>query len=253
MNLVQRMNPFFWLVILVIYSTPSMALSVELIETSPKSPVTLNQDEALYVLIRYKSDQPLRFQAIGENLRQKIMDSARFNPSQAYPAGEGEAIAWVAYDNTTEIDSITVTIYDANWRTLQTKSIPVSAVWQNENGRNNQAPAPWVQRLNQQQQSSVYTQSQIPVSSGNALFVQLLFLLILLYWFLQIIVIFNWTGRWKKLACFPLLFSLPLLLYTLYALYAGSNLWPLMMLFVTPFILALLLIIIGYKKVYSGC
>lgn len=97
MNLVQRMNPFFWLVILAIYSTSSMALSVELIETSPKSPVILNQDEALYVLIRYKSDQPLRFQAIGENLRQKIMDSARFNPSQAYPAGEGEAIAWVAY------------------------------------------------------------------------------------------------------------------------------------------------------------
>ncbi|HBD9295522.1 TPA: hypothetical protein KLD31_003011, partial [Legionella pneumophila] len=99
--------------------------------------------------------------------------------------------------------------------------------------------------------SSVFTQSQTPVSSGNALFIQLLFLLILLYWFLQIIVIFNWTGRWKKLACFPLLFSVPLLLYTLYALYAGSNLWPLMMLFVTPFILALLLIIIGYKKVYS--
>lgn len=73
MNLVQRMNPFFWLVILAIYSTSSMALSVELIETSPKSPVILNQDEALYVLIRYKSDQPLRFQAIGENLRQKTI------------------------------------------------------------------------------------------------------------------------------------------------------------------------------------
>ncbi|HAT3975733.1 TPA: hypothetical protein RG395_003301 [Legionella pneumophila] len=251
MNLVQRMNPFFWLVILAIYSTPSMALSVELIETSPKSPVTLNQDEALYVLIRYKSDQPLRFQAIGENLQQKIMDSARFNPSQAYPAGEGEAIAWVAYDNTTEIDSITVTIYDANWRALQTKSIPVSAVWQNENNSNNQPVAPWVQRLNQQQQSSVFTNSQTSLSSGDAHFVQFLFLLIPLYWLLQIFILFNWTGRWKKLACFPLFFSIPLLLYTLYALYAGSNLWPLMMIFATPFILVFLLFIIGYKRIYS--
>ncbi|HCG0033615.1 TPA: hypothetical protein NI876_002994, partial [Legionella pneumophila] len=164
---------------------------------------------------------------------------------------EGEAIAWVAYDNTTEIDSITVTIYDANWRALQTKSIPVSAVWQNENGRNNQVAAPWVQRLNQQQQSSVFTNSQTSLSSGDAHFVQFLFLLIPLYWLVQIFILFNWTGRWKKLACFPLLFSVPLLLYTFYALYAGSNLWPLMMLFVTPFILALLLIIIGYKKVYS--
>lgn len=250
MNLVQRMNPFFWLLILAIYSTPSMALSVELIETSPKSPVTLNQDEALYVLIRYKSDQPLRFQAIGENLQQKMMSNARFNPSQAYSSGEGEAIAWVAYDNATEIDSITVTIYDANWRVLQTKSISVSAVWQNENSNNNQPVAPWVQRLNQQQQSSVFTNSQTSLSSGDAHFVQFLFLLIPLYWLLQIFILFNWTGRWKKLACFPLLFSVPLLLYTLYALYAGSNLWPLMMLFVTPFILALLLIIIGYKKVY---
>lgn len=251
MNLVQRMRPFFLLVMLAIYSTPSIALSVELIETSPRSPATLNQYEALYVLIRYKSDQPLRFQAIGETLQQKVMASASFNPSQAYPAGEGEAIAWVAYDNVTEIDSITVTIYDANWRALQTKSIPVSVVWQNENSSNNQPVAPWVQRLNQQQQSSVFIQSQTPLSSGDAHFVQFLFLLIPLYWLLQIIIIFNWTGRWKKLACFPLLFSIPLLLYTLYALYAGSNLWPLMMIFATPFILAFLLIIIGYKKVYS--
>ncbi|HIC7358895.1 TPA: hypothetical protein ACW6D3_002755 [Legionella pneumophila] len=251
MRLAQRMRLFFLLVMLAVYSAPSIALSVELIETSPKSPVVLNQNEALYVLIRYRSDLPLRFQAIGENLRQKIMDNARFNPSQAYSSGEGEAIAWVAYDNATEIDSITVTIYDANWRALQTKSTPVSAVWQNENSKNNQPLAPWVQRLNQQQQSSVFTNSQTSLSSGDAYFVQFLFLLIPLYWLLQIFILFNWTGRWKKLACFPLFFSLPLLLYTLYALYAGSNLWPLMMLFVTPFILVFLLIIVGYKRIYS--
>lgn len=252
MRLVERIRPFFLLLLLAIYSTTSIASSVELIETSPKSPVILNQNEALYVLIRYKSDQPLRFQAIGENLQQRMMDNARFNPSQAYSSGEGEAIAWVAYDNATEIDSITVTIYDANWRALQTKSIPVSAVWQNENSRNNQPLAPWVQRLNQQQQSSVFIQSQTPISSGDTRFVQLLFLLIPLYWILQIIIIFNWTGKWKKLACFPLFFSIPLLLYTIYALCAGSNLWPLMMIFTTPFILVFLLIIIGYKRVYSG-
>lgn len=246
---VRLFRPLLLSTVLAVYSTLSAALGVELIETSPKSPAVLNQDEALYVLIRYKSDQPLRFQAIGKNLGQKLIERVRFNPSQAYPAGEGEAIAWVAYDKATEIDSITVTVYDANWQPLQTKSMLLSAGWQGDRGRSNHPIASWAERLNRQQQSSI-GQHQAPISSREALFVQLLFLSIPLYWFLQIVLLFKWTGSWKKLACFPLIFSVPLLLYTLYALYAGSNLWPLMMLFITPFILLGLLIIIGYKKFY---
>lgn len=233
-----------------LYPAIATAMNIDLIETSPKSPAVLYQDEALYVLIHYKSDQPLRFQAMGKNLDQKISKGARLNPSQAYPAGEGDAIAWVAYDKETYIDTLIVTIYDANWKQLQTKSMLLSAIWQEGNTGQTHPRASWVKRLNQQQQASVGKQQ--PLSMWDMLFVQLLFLSIPFYWILQIILIFKWSGRWRTRVYLPLLISIPLLIYTLYALYAGSNLWPLMMLFITPFTLLFLLILMGIKKFSPG-
>ncbi|BCA96622.1 hypothetical protein TUM19329_29830 [Legionella antarctica] len=233
-------------VIVCSYSAMTNALNVDLIETSPKAPAVLHQYEALYVLIHYKSDQPLRFQAMGKNLNQKINKGVRLNPSQAYPSGEGNAIAWVAYEKSTYIDTVIVTVYDANWKELQTKSMLLSAIWQEGTTGQTHSHAAWVKRLNQQQQASVGKQE--PLSMWDMIFVQLLFLSIPLYWILQIILIFKWSDGWRKIVYLPLLVSIPLLFYTLYALYAGSNLWPLMMLFITPFTLLFLLILIGIKN-----
>ena len=235
--------------IIYLYSAMAVALNVTLVETSPKSPAVLYQYEALYVLIHYKSDQPLRFQAMGKNLNKKISKELRLNPSQAYPAGEGDAIAWVAYNKGTYIDTITVTVYDEKWKPLQTKSMLISAIWQEDTTGRTHPQAPWVKELNQQQQASI--RQQDPPSIWSMIFVQLLFFSIPIYWILQIILIFKWSGRSRKIICLPLLISIPLLVYTLYALYAlyaGSNLWPLMMLFISPFALLLLLILIGIKR-----
>ncbi|MCL9685840.1 hypothetical protein [Legionella maioricensis] len=232
-------------VIVYLYSTLATALNVELIETSPKSPAVLYLGEAIYVLIHYKSDQPLRFQAMGKNLNQQISKEVRLNPSQAYFAGEGDAIAWVAYDKPTYIDTITVTVYDEKWKPLQTKSMLLSAIWQEGSTGQTHPQSPWVKLLNQQQQARV--KQQEPSSIWGMVFVQLLFFSTPLYWILQIILIFKWSGRWRTMACLPLLVSIPLLAYTLYALYASSNLWPLMMIFITPFALLFLLILMGVK------
>lgn len=219
-------------------------------ETSPASPAVLYQDEALYVLIHYTSEQPLRFQALGKYREQKIMSNVRFNPSQAYPEGEGQAIAWVAYDKATEIDSLMVTVYNANWQPLETKMMMLSAVWQEGDNRRTHPQALWVKQLNQQQQASV-VQPQKPLSMWDVLFFQLLYLSVPLYWILQIRLLLKWSDGWRKLACIPLLISLPLVIYTLFALFAGSNLWPLMMLFITPVTLLMLLIIMLYKKMHA--
>jgi hypothetical protein len=44
----------------------------------------------------------------------------------------------------------------------------------------------------------------------------------------------KYHGIWRKAALVPLLTMVPLFAYTVYALIAGSNLWPLIMLFITP-------------------
>lgn len=249
----MRWRRFFFLIgFLLSYTTIAVALDVELSETSPASPALLHQDEALYVLIRYKSEQPLRFQAIGSYLGKEIKNYARMNPSQVYPAGDGEAIAWVSYYKATEIDAVRVTVYNANWRALETKSLSLSVNWQEERSNVTHPKAPWVNELNQQQQASVAAIQQQPLSTWDILFIQLLFWSIPIYWILQLIVLWKWSGTWRKIACMPLFISIPLLIYTVFALFAGSNLWPLMMLFITPVILLVLLIIMIMKKMSAS-
>ncbi|KTD58884.1 hypothetical protein [Legionella shakespearei] len=244
------LSAFYMLVMTLLFSSNAVALHVELMETSPASPTVLYQDEALYVLIHYKSERPLRFQAVGKYRDQEIMVNVRLNPSQAYPEGEGQAIAWVAYDKPTEIDALKVTVYNENWQPLETKMMMLSAIWQEGNSQRTHSQAPWVKRLNQEQQASV-SKSQEPLSWWDVLFFQLLYLSVPLYWILQITVLLRWPEEWRKTACLPLLISIPLLVYTLYALYKQSNLWPLMMLFITPITLLILLVIMIYKKMHT--
>ncbi|WP_454780423.1 hypothetical protein [Legionella sp. WA2022007384] len=232
--------------LLLSYTTIARALNVELSETSPASPAVLHQDEALYVLIHYQSEQPLRFQAIGTYLGKEIKDNIHMNPSQAYSVGEGQAIAWVSYTKGAKIDSVMVTVYNANWQPLETQSISLSAVWQEDNSTLSNPKAPWVNELNQQQQASVRPTESL--STWDILFVQLLFFSIPIYWILQIRLLWTWSGRRRTYACIPLLISLPLLAYTVFALFLGSNLWPLMMLFITPVALLMLIIIWVIKK-----
>lgn len=249
MKLIRLLRFIFISGVLFLNSSPVFSINVELIDTSPKSPAVLNQDEALYIHIHYKSNQPLRFQASAKELDKAITDGARFNPSQAYPAGEGEAIAWIAFDKAARIDTITVTVYNANWQPLQTKSMLFSALWETGKTGKLHSLAPWVKNLNEVQQASVGKQE--PLTFGSIILVQLLFLSVPVYWLLQMILIYKWTGSWRKMACIPLIISLPLLGYTLFALYADSNLWPLMMIFICPFLLGFLLFVIWYKYVHG--
>lgn len=66
------------------------------------------------------------------------------------------------------------------------------------------------------------------------------------YLVLQIFTLMRYRERWRKLAMLPLALMVPLIAYTLFALFASSNLWPLLLLFLTPFafvyLIALMLI-----------
>jgi hypothetical protein len=55
------------------------------------------------------------------------------------------------------------------------------------------------------------------------------------YFILQIYLFLRSRGRWRTAVALPLVGTVPLIAYTLYALMAGSNLWPLMLLFSMPF------------------
>lgn len=225
---------------------------VEILETDPIPGTTLHANEALYVHLKYRSAQPLRFQVMGFLNGEKMDKSAAFNPAPEYPAGSGEAVAWIAYSAKTELDELKIIVSDQHWKTVDKISLPLAMNWGGPSKHWRQ-PAEWARTLNaQQQEMTRQTMGGTPPSAGETMFWGLLMMLmgwsIPGYIALQIYMLLKYEGRWLKLARLPLWGMIPLFAYTLFALLAGSNLWPLMLLFLGPFGFIYLLIIAWLKK-----
>jgi hypothetical protein len=66
------------------------------------------------------------------------------------------------------------------------------------------------------------------------------------YWILQFVLPRRYDGGWRIAALVPLAVMVPIVLYTAFAFAAGSNLWPLLPIFVTP--LGFYLIVVAAAK-----
>jgi hypothetical protein len=67
------------------------------------------------------------------------------------------------------------------------------------------------------------------------------------YFYLQYRLARRWSGGWQFAAFAPLLFMTPAVLFSLYSLSRGSNLWPLTVVFLAPVGFAYLLILWGAR------
>ncbi len=232
---------------------PSMAVSAQIavhatiVETDPKAESVLQANEPFSVHITYQSEGPVRFETAGYSNGVKIQKSVAMNTAPSYPAGSGEAIAWLAYAEETSIDEIRITLSDKYWKQLDTLSVPINMRWNGITPQKWRERAPWVTRLNSahQNMTSQAMRASAPGKAGGLdmldILIPVMAWTIPLYFFLQIYMLKKYQGVWRKAALVPLLVMAPLLVYTGIALFAKSNLWPLMMLFVTP-VLALYLI-----------
>jgi len=61
------------------------------------------------------------------------------------------------------------------------------------------------------------------------------------YFFLQVLMAVRYRGRWLVLSLVPLLFMAPLAVHAGLAFTAGSDLWPLLLIFASPIAFAYLL------------
>ena len=216
---------------------PSDRFSAEIVDADPASEATLAAREPLYLRIAYDSDIALRFQAAGFVDGLEARDTEAMNIAPAYPPGRGEAVVWVSYDAATRIDEIRVTVFDASWKKLDTLTYPIDTHWTGVMPKAWRHPAEWASRLSTAQQSMRDQSSPASAAgdSGLGLLVMLAGWSIPGYFILQIYLFLRSRGRWRTAVALPLLGTVPLIAYTLYALMAGSNLWPLMMLFIMPF------------------
>jgi hypothetical protein len=183
----------------------------------------------------------------------KMEQSASFNPAPEYPAGAGEAIAWIAYSGKTEIDLLRIVVSDQHWKTVDKRSLPLRMSWNGRPSKIWRTPAEWARTLNTQQQDMTrQTMGGEPPSAGGMMLWGTLLMLmgwsIPGYIALQIYMLIKYQGRWRKLALLPLWGMIPLCAYTLLALLAGSNLWPLLLLLLGPCAFIYLLVIFWLKK-----
>ncbi len=237
MNKLRHLSCFTLMTFLSFPVFAQANISVRIVETYPPSEIILYAREPLYVRIAYQSDIPLRFQAAGYFVGVEIQKSAAMNPAPSYPPGSGEAIGWISYGDQTMIDEIRLNVFDDKWKKLDTLSATINMKWNGVMPQTWREPAAWVNELNtiQQNMTSQGLASSGQESSWWGVLLMLMGWSIPGYFILQIYMFLKYRDGWRTAALLPLWVMVPLVGYTLFALISGSNLWPLMMLFLTPF------------------
>ena len=214
---------------------PRALPEVRVVDTDPPRGQNLSRNWPLYVHLRYQSEAPLRVQVKGFFQGIEVKNGVSWNPSPAYPAGTGEAIAWIAFAKPTHLDELRVEVSDAGWNDLLEVKMPMNVAW---TALASQRPdrAEWVPRLSDAQQK--VTQGDMAKIGNNPLGYLLGTLTMLSvpgYFVLQIVFGLAWSGRWRIVALVPLVVMLPAMGHAAFALSAGSNIWPIVVILVAPF------------------
>ena len=147
-------NTFFVITLLIVCLCSPSALAqpkdnvlVTLIGLDPGVESTLGNEDMLYVLVRYESDIPLRFQAIAMRDGAVLDVGSIKNPAALHSVGTGEALVWVGYTNPTHIDAVQVTVLDEKWRKLYKLTEEADVTWQGVVAAEPRKPAAWVKSL----------------------------------------------------------------------------------------------------------
>jgi hypothetical protein len=216
-------------------------LSVRIVATDPASTETLYRGESLSVRLAYEAAIPLRFSVEGFAHGERLT-GAHSNTVPVYPAGRGEAIVWLGFHSPVYLDEVRVRVMDEHWQVRDVLEQPVSFFWDRQPRAAPRAEAGWVAELNAAQTNMVRAAAaaQAAGQAGEEGVDYLTVLLMLMFWSvpgyiaLQVYTLARYRDGWRKAALVPLVLMVPLIAYTLFALIAGSNLWPLMLIFLTP-------------------
>ncbi len=236
----MRIIPIALAALFVSASAWAASPEVSVIGSYPGLSGELGRDEPLYLRLSYKSDTPIRVQASGYFDGIEVRKDVRWNPSPAYPAGEGEALVWIAYAGATHLDTIHIEVADANWHPLIVAKLPVAVAWSSEKKAPRQAAPEWVARLSAPQQKSVAA-AAAAASESDSLFTELLLGPLLAvgfpgYFVLQGLFAWRFSGGWWIAALLPLLVAVPALVHAGIALSMGSNIWPIFIVLTAPFL-----------------
>jgi hypothetical protein len=207
-------------------------------------------NDTLYLRIAYKSEEPIRFQVQGFAAGKKVVLGAMYNPAPLHSAGEGEALAWISFRQPAAIDELRITAYGRRWQPVGTLSAPVTLEWDAFTPEHTRSE--WADRLSHAQQQVTMHDMQKTNEGGEwigFLLIAIGYLAIPGYFILQPWTIYRFTGGWRIAAALPLLAAVPLFGHAIFAFHAGSNIWPLGLIFFMPVIFLYLVAVIVLKRI----
>ena len=241
--------------LLVLSSSPSAGAEVriQVLDTDPPSPATLGHWEPFHVRIGYDSDRTIRVR--GDAFFQGKRVTSISSGSPRYEPGTGEAYVWLAYTDAARVDKVGITVEDEiTHEPLAAGEIPVDLTWTGIKQPAAPRPHPdWVERLRAENERRSKAEMAAYRNRPTPWWEEALFFAVAWsvpgYLVLQVVLLRRYRGGWRVAAAVPAGPMTGVLIYTVYAFQAGSNLFPLVLIFTSPFALLYLIGVIVVRHV----
>jgi hypothetical protein len=234
--------------VLVLLCLPAPAfarVSVRILGTDPTPPASLGHWEPFHLRVGYETDRPMRVRADAFFRGERVTSIT--SPSPRQEPGAGEAYFWLAYSEPARVDRIVVRAEDERTgQPLAESELAVDLTFTGQKPAQARTPAEWAQRMQADADRRVQAEFDAYANRPTPAWQTLLFFAATWsvpgYWIVQALLLWRLRGhgRWQLAAALPLLPMTGFLLHAVVAFFAGSNLFPLFLIFASlPFLLYL--------------
>ncbi len=243
----QRVKHIFLLLLLA----PALVqadVTLQVAETDPAAPAALGHWEQYYVRASYATDRPIRVRGDAYFQGQRITSMTGGSP--VYGAGDGDAMFWFAFTTPAQVDRIVIYAEDERTRAaLAQVDLPVELTWTGEKSARARPRAAWVGGMQAELDARAKVERAAYRNRPTPWWETALFLAaswsVPLYFIVQIFALVRLRGGWRIAAAVPAVPMLLLLAHSIFAFFAGSNLFPLLLIFTCAPALIYLLILLA--------
>jgi hypothetical protein len=219
--------------------------------TDPEPPATLGHWEQFSLRVAYETDRPIRVRGDALAAGRKI--TAMTSGAALHAAGTGEALFWFAFTSPAHVDAIVIRAEDTRGATVASLDVPVDLTWTGVRADPLRARAAWVTRMQEEETRRIRDDVRAAPNGPDGQAGMALGLVLMcgvpLYFLVQPLMLWKLRGGWRAAAALPLVPMAGVLVYTVIAYNAGSNIFPLVLIFTAPIGLGYLLVLALAKQV----
>jgi len=130
----------------ILAANEAAQVTIGIVMVDPTGPTTLHKYDEIYIGIHYKSNVPVKI-FVSPSLNKVYSMGSLLGGGQVLPAGEGEALDWIAGMKPYSADTINIVVQSAQTgEVLRRLEVPAIFNWDGQDLPKRE-PAPWVKEL----------------------------------------------------------------------------------------------------------